>query len=106
MAILRTGRLEVQFGGYSDEYRDEYAFYQNYTFLGLLHRGYYRYTQGEPFAPASSTFFYPADDNEELPAIWAAVTTVWANKETYASIADLKAAFDAALTTAGYTLVP
>lgn len=105
MPILRTGRLEVQLRGYSDEYRDEYSFYTSFTFLGLLHRGYYRYTQGEPFASASSTFFYPADDAEELPNIWAAVTTVWANKESYDTIELFKSAIDAALVTAGYTLV-
>jgi hypothetical protein len=101
---LKQVDLRAQ-GAYSDTYSDTY----HGDFIGIFHAksgGQIAKPSREPsWQIVSSYFQFRNDIPQEQAAIWAAITTEWLNRATYADRPTLKAAIDAALTTAGYTLL-
>ena len=101
---LKQVDLRAQ-GSYSDTYVDRYKG----TFIGIFHAKsgtqIAKPTKEPSWTIMSSYFQFRNDIPQEQDAIWAAITTEWANRATYADMPTLKTAIDAALTTAGYTLI-
>lgn len=99
---LKTADLRAQ-GGYADTYTDDYT--QDAIFIIPGKQGRYAKPSKEPFVIVSSYFQFANEPIDEDTAIWAAITTTWNNRYTYATLADLKDAMDTALANAGYTVL-
>ncbi len=101
---LKVVDLRAQ-GGYSDTYSDTYK----NDFIGIFHaksgRQIAKPSREPSWTIVSSYFSFRNDIPQEQAAIWAAIATEWGNRETYADMDTLITAIDAALTTAGYTLM-
>lgn len=93
----RIGQLRAQ-GGYSDIYYDAYIEYAD--FLGLFASKAFPFSLD--YFKVSGVFIYAAE-SEEHPDIWAAITTVWTNRGSYATLEALRTAMNDALEAAGYT---
>jgi hypothetical protein len=102
---LRLAELRGK-GGYDDEYFDQYGAGEYADRIHIVPRKLRRsfaLVPPENWLELSSIFQYFGDVPEEDDAIWAATAAVWANRNTYTTTEDFKAAIDAALDAAGYT---
>ncbi len=101
---LKEADLRVQ-GSYSDTYSDTYR----EDFIGIFPskagRQIAKPSREPSWTIVSSYFQFRNSIPQEQDSIWAAITTEWANREIYADMDTLITAIDAALTTAGYTLI-
>lgn len=98
MTTLRHLNLRGQ-GGYTDVYHDAYEEYADHLHIVArkIRKGFLASTT------EVSSVFEAVAELEEWPDIWAAISTVWTNRGTYTTVADLRTALNAALTAAGYT---
>ena len=101
MSLTKPYFMKALDGGYEDTYVDVYEDISRLILtplkLGaasLPSEGWFRVTDIINFSGELS----------EQPDVWAAVSAVWANRDSYSSLADLKAAMNAALTGSGYTV--
>lgn len=82
-----------------DEYRDEYTWYDE-DFVGLIPARQVGFTP--TYTAVSGMIEFEADTGETAPALWAAVFSVWADRNDYPNPVDLRNAMNAALMAAGF----
>lgn len=102
MSTVKLAELRGIGAGFSDIYVDVFVERDRIQIVPAMHGGLYFPETPEQWHILSNIFKYTGELDGHA-AIWAAVPTPWNARHTYLTDAARITAFNAALTTAGYT---